>query len=342
MPTPQLLTQGPGVFTLQALQAVNALISSQGILTPGNVWWVKPISGSDLNDGLSPATALRTLTQAQTNAVANQNDVVLLCAEGNTAASTTSYQSGTLNWAKSLVHLIGINAGPLFSQRSRIAFQAAYATASNLFTLSGNGCLIAGIEMFMGVASVLPTGCMSISGQRNVIRKCHIAGMGAATNDISGAYSLQLNDAEENLFEDGTNGQDTVQLGAGTSNSVLLFSNNGGTGCTRNVFRGCRFMLDTSSATACLFLRSGATAMDRENIMEDCLFLNAINSGSTTLTHAMAVVAGTSPAGVLILTGSKTGLFGASGWNATSAIVYATGGVQPTNTTWGLATALTS
>ena len=113
-------------------------------------------------------------------------------------------------------------------------------------------------------------------------------------------------------------------------------------GCTRNWFRGCRFLLDTSSASACLFLRSGATAMDRENVLEDCLFLNAINSGATPLTHAMAVVAGTSPAGVLIVTGSKTGLFGANGWNATSGVIQATGGIQPTNTTFGLATALTS
>ena len=192
------------------------------------------------------------------------------------------------------------------------------------------------------MVSTLPTGCMTVTGQRNHFIRCHISGMGDTHNDISGAYSLQLSGAEENLFEDCTIGVDTTQLGAGTSNSQILFANRAGTGCTRNYFRSCRFMLNTSSATACLFLRSGATAMDRENVMEDCLSLNAINSGSTTLTHAMAVVAGTSPAGVLILTGQKTGLFGASGWNATASIVYATGGAQPSASTYGLATAQTS
>lgn len=342
MPSPALLTQSPGVFTQQARDAVNALISSQGILSQGNIFWVRPVNGSDVNDGLSPATAFQTLTKALAACVANQNDTVLLCAENNSASGTTQYQSTTLNWNKNLTHLIGVNAGPLFSPRSRIAFQAAYATASNLFTLSGNGCLIQGIEMYAGVVSTLPTGCMSVSGARNVIRRCHIAGMGDAHMDISGAYSLQLNGAEENLFEDCTIGQDTVQLGAGTSNSVMLFSNNAGVGCTRNYWRYCRFMLNTSSATACLFLRAGATTMDRENVMEDCLFLNAINSGSTALTHAMAVVAGTSPAGVLILTGAKTGLFGASGWNATSGIIFATGGPVPAASTYGTGLVLTS
>lgn len=339
---PALQTQpGAGAMSASSLASLN-LLTNLVFPTQGNVFWVKPFSGNDQSNGRSPQTAFQTLAAALNAATANQNDMVFLCAEGNSAGSTTSYQNGTLVWNKDLVHLIGVNSGSLFSQRSRIAFQPAFATAVELFTLSANGCVISGIEFFMGVASALPTGCMTISGQRNHLFRCHIAGMGNAANDISGAYSLRLNGAQENLIEDCTIGQDTIQLGAGTSNSVLLFSNNAGTGCTRNYFRLCRFMLDTSSATACLFLRSGATSMDRENIMEDCLFLNAINSGSTALTHAMAVIAGTSPAGVLIVTGAKTGMFGASGWNATSGIVFATGGAQPAASTFGLATALTS
>jgi len=338
VPYPNLLTSA-GVFTYQARDAINALISAQGLLTQGNVWWVRPISGNDNNDGKSPATAFKTCGAALNAAVGGQNDIVLLCAEGNSAASTTDYQTALLNWNKDLVHLIGINAGPLYSQRSRIAFSSGYTGATDLFKLSANGCLIQGIEFFMGVASVNPTGCMTVTGQRNHLIRCHIAGMGNAANDISGAYSLNLQGAEECLFEDCTIGQDTVQLGAGTSNSVLLFTSNSPAN-TRNWFRGCRFMLDTSSATVCLFARGGGVGnLDRETVFEDCLFLNAIASASTTLTHAMAIATG---GGVVILTGSKTGLFGASGWNSNSGVVYATGGVQPTNTSWGLATAITS
>lgn len=338
MPSPALLTQA-GAFTNTARDAINALISSQGILTQGNVWWVRPITGSDNNNGASPASAFQTLQAALAAAVPNQNDTVLLCAEGNSASGTTAYQNGLLNWNKDLVHLIGLNAGPLFSQRSRIAFVSTYAAATDLFQLSANGCLIQGIEFFMGVASALPTGCMTVSGLRNHFVRCQITGMGNTANDISGAYSLNLKGAEENLFEDCTIGQDTVQLGAGTSNSVLLFTS-ASPANTRNWFRNCRFMLDTSSATACLFARGGGAGnLDRETVFEDCLFLNGIGSASTALTHAMAIVTG---GGTILLTGSKTGLFGASGWNATSGILYATGGPIPVAGTYGTAVAITS
>ena len=193
----------------------------------------------------------------------------------------------------------------------------------------------------MGVASVLPTGCMTVTGQRNHFSKCQIAGMGNAANDIAGAYSLQLSAAQENLFEDCVIGQDTIALGAAT-NSVVLFTNVAGAGVTRNTFRGCTFMLDTTSATACLFLRSGATAMDRVQSFRDCLFINATSSGSTALTHAMAVATGSSPAGMIVLSGN-TGLIGASGWNTTaSGNVFAVGGIQPTAASWGLDVAVTS
>ena len=300
---------------------------------------MRPINGSDTNAGNSPAAAFQTLGAALAAATANQNDVVFLCAENN-GTTTTARLNAMLDWNKDGVHLIGVNAGPLFSQRSRIAFSAGFAGATEMFRLSANGCLIQGIEFFMGVASVLPLGCVNITGIRNVIRKCHIAGMGNAANDISGAYSLQLKGAEECLFEDCTIGQDTVQLGAGTSNQVINFASGGAQANTRNWFRNCRIMLDTSSATVCLFVRGGGAGnLDRETIFEDCLFLNCIGSASTALTHAMAIATG---GGTVVLTGSKTGLFGASGWNTNSAVVYATGGPVPVNTTYGTAVAITS
>lgn len=321
-----------GVTNLDVVQA-NAFIGSQ-FLTQGKTYFVKPRTGLDGRDGRSPATALKTLARALALAKANQNDVVYLMAEGNTASNTTDYQNALLDWNKDGVHLIGVNAGPLYSQRSRVAFLSTYNAATDLFKVSANGCLIQGIEFFAGVAGTNPTGCMTVTGMRNVFRRCHIAGMGNAANDISGAYSLNLKGAEECLFEDCTIGQDTVALGAGTSNSVLLFTS-ASPANTRNYFRGCRFMLDTTSATVALFARGGGVGnLDRETVFDDCLFMNF----GTALTHAMAIVTG---GGTVILTG-KTGVWGASGWNSSSAVVQATGGIQPTNSTWGLATAITS
>ena len=306
-----------------AQQVLNAF-GGQFPATQGRIIFCRPGTGGDGRDGSTPQKAVKTLTQALALATANQNDIVVLMAESNTASATTDYQLDNLNWNKDGVHLIGINAGARHSPRSRVAMISSWTAAHELFTLSANGCLIQGIEFFAGVASVNPLGCMSVTGDRNVIRRCHIAGMGNSANDIAGAYSLNLSAAEENLFDDCVIGQDTVQLGA-NSNSVLLFSNSAPAN-TRNHFRKCIFELFTSHASNCLFARGGGVGnLDREQIFEDCLFLNAIDSSSTNLTHAMAIVTG---GGLILLTGN-TGVVGATGWNATNSILRAAGGALP-------------
>lgn len=326
-----------GQTRFNAAQQVLNAFGGQFPSTQGRIIFCRPGTGSDGRDGSTPQKAVKTLTQALALATANQNDIVALMAESNTAANTTDYQLDNLNWNKDGVHLIGINAGPRHSPRSRVAMISTWTAAHELFTLSANGCLIQGIEFFAGVASVNPLGCMSITGDRNVIRRCHIAGQGNAANDIAGAYSLNLQGAIENLIDDCIIGQDTVQLGA-AANSVLLFTN-GAPASTRNHFRKCIFELFTNHASNCLFARGGGVGnLDREQIFEDCLFLNCIDSSSTNLTHAMAIATG---GGLVLLTGN-CGMVGASGWNANSGVVKATGGAQPSATTYGLALAQTS
>lgn len=302
---------------------------------PGNIWHVRPRTGSDVNsNGRRPDSAFKTLRQALSAAVANQNDVVLLYAEGNTASATTDYQNALLDWNKDGVHLIGVNAGPSLSQRSRVAFQAAYAAATDLFKLSANGCLIANIEFFMGVASALPTGCMTVSGDRNHVKNCHIAGFGNSANDISGAYSLQLGPgAAENLFEDCTIGVQTIKLGSGTSNSQILIND---ANSFRNIFKGGRCLLYTSSATVAVFLR--APALNGFTEFKDFAFINEqYLSGGTQLTNGFVMPAGGS---AIILSGQSC-VYGAAGViAAASGIVLACGqSVTGTSNALGVAVA---
>jgi hypothetical protein len=315
-----------GLTNFDAVQA--AVFIGPPFPSQGKTWFVRPGTGRDDAAGTSPRTAFRTLTRALAKATANQNDTVYLMAESNTAANTTDYQPATLNWNKDGVHLIGCNAGPLWSQRSRVAFVSTYVTAAPLFILSANGCLIQGIDFWAGVASANPTGCLSVTGQRNVIRRCQIAGMGASQMDIAGAYSLQISGGQENLFEDCTIGQDTVTLGAAV-NAVIYFA----AGAARNYFRNCRALLYTNHATNCQFLRAPAGSLDRYQWFEDCQFVNAIDSGSTNLTEAMTVAPG---GGGILLLGGKTGIQGATDWNsADTGNVTAIGGTVA-SATYGL------
>lgn len=249
--------------------------------TQGKYLFVKPYSGSDGADGLSPQYALKTLTQAQLMATANQNDVVVLFAESNTGASTTDYQTAVLPWAKDGVHLIGVNAGPFIGQRSRVAWKstASTALATPLFTLSANNCLIAGVEFFQGLASATSQlGCMNVTGMRNKVFNCQISGMGHADNVIAGAYSLHLNAAEENTFEKCYIGLDTIARATDTTSEIRLSS-----AATRNYFLKCTVASQIGHATFSPFVYfNGATAIDRWLKFEDCDFINfAVNYGFT-------------------------------------------------------------
>lgn len=310
MSVTQITKQGSvdGAFLAQ----LNANFAMLGLITQGKVYWVKPISGDDSRDGLSADTAFKTLTRAHFAAVAGNNDIVLLCAESKTASLTTDYQTSTLIWSKDLTHLIGINDGGMIGQRSRIAFDASYATASNLFTLSAHGCLIANIEAFAGVASVLPTGCLQLTGQRNHFVNCQISGMGNAANDIAGAFSLYLNGAAENTFEGCYIGLDTVTLGAAANSQIKCAAQ-----ATRNIFKRCIIATYTNHATNNNFLRAPTGSLDRWLIFENCYFLNPIDAASTNLTQAMIVAS--DAGGSVLLVGPRTGFVGATDWNSTDA-----------------------
>jgi hypothetical protein len=205
--------------------------------TQGNVWHVKPYSGSDSNYGDHPDSAFKTLTQAQSAATANQNDIVLMYYESNTAASTTDYQSTNLAWAKDNVHLVGVGDGSFLGQRSRIAQLSTALTISDLFTVSANNCIIAGLEIYQGIASAAPTTsntcrAMVVSGMRNKVINCQISGIGDLSMDLSSSCSLAVTGAENQFIGDYI-GLDTVLRT--TSVSEINISTN----ATRTLFDDC-------------------------------------------------------------------------------------------------------
>lgn len=265
----QTITQ-TGAFMAETRDIINRNFAEAGIITQGNVFWVKPGTGYDGNDGLSPTTAFKTLQAALGRAKANQNDVVLLCGQSNTSADTTDYQTVTLDWNKDLVHLIGINSGPLLSQRSRVALVSTYDTASNLFTVSADGCLIANIQFFEGVAGTAPTGCVKVTGSRNVFNNVHFAGIGNDANDIAGAYSLFLDGASECVFNDCAIGLDTIARGTAANSEILIDG-----GASRNSFNRCLIFAMLEHATNHPLVKlADATAIDRFLRFTNCEFIN--------------------------------------------------------------------
>lgn len=247
--------------------------------TQGKIIHVKPASGSDSNDGTHPDKPVKTLARALVLATANQNDVVLFYAEGNTSSATTDYQSVALDWNKDGVHLIGVDAGPFLGQRARIAQTSTVLTIEDLFTVSANNCLIKNISVFQGVASstaTSPRACV-VSGQRNRIENCQLSGMGDTSMDTAGARSLTVS-GSENYFKDCYIGLDTVIRA--TNVTEVGVTGTAAALATRNVFENCVINTYTSGTTAKLL---AASYVDRFLILKNCMLCSVQNVTSAAI-----------------------------------------------------------
>ena len=264
MPSYPLQTGG-GTLSPVTLQSLTAMVNAV-FGTPGNVWWVDPQFGNDNNPGNTPAAAFQSLSQAHSAASDANNDVVYLIAKSNSATLTTSYQSAGLTWSKSLLHLIGINGAPFLGQRSRIGALSTAATFPNLFTLSGNGCLVQNIEFFQGQTATNPTAastCVTVSGQRNHFLNCQISGIGHSDLDDAGSNSLTIT-GSENYFQRCYIGLDTVIRATSVTEVVIS-----GTPA-RTLFEDCFFDTYTSGSTFKMI--SIATGVDRWVKFKNCEF----------------------------------------------------------------------
>lgn len=270
------------------------LPAALGVPTQGNHWFVKPSTGNNSNTGKSPSQAFKTLAQALSAATANQNDIVFLMAESNTAASTTDYQSTALDWNKDAVHLIGVGANPFIGHRARIAQTSTVKTIEDLVTVSANNCLISGIEIFHGVASGTQTAgrALVVSGQRNRIVNCQISGIGDSSFDDSGARSLAVTGAE-NTFQHCYIGLDTVIRG--TAAAEVTIGN-----VARTIFEDCFFNTYTSLST---FKMVTYTAPDRFVLFKNCVF-NAVQNITSAVAPTGALAAATSVNGQIMLVNS--------------------------------------
>jgi len=247
----------------------------------GKSFFVRPSTGSDSNKGSTPSQAFKTLSRALEACVSGRGDTVYLIAQGNSSASTTDYQSETLDWSKDLTHLIGVSDSPFIGSRARIGQLSSVLTIDTLFKVSGSGCLIDGISIFQGVAGSTATApiALEITGERNKISNCQISGIGHADMDVAGGRSLKITAGSENTIVGCFIGLDTIIRATSTTECELSGA------ATRNIFRDCMFEMYTSSSARLMF--SIAAAMDRFTLFDSCIFNNVQNISSATAATAV-------------------------------------------------------
>ena len=147
----------------------------------GTFFYVNPATGADGNDGLTPATAVQSITTAFNKCTSGNNDVVYLIGDGTTAG--TARISSTLTWNKNATHLIGVCSPVAISQRARISHAASAPTTAftPMVRVTGNGCLFSNIQIFEGFAADTAVVTWEDQGNRNYYSNVQFAGMGNAT-----------------------------------------------------------------------------------------------------------------------------------------------------------------
>lgn len=306
---------------------------ANGLPFTGNYWFVKPSSGLDGNSGNSPQQALKTIARALELATANNNDVIFLISESNTASATTDYQSATLTWNKDLTHLIGVCAPSQFSQRARIAQLSTATGVSPLVNITASGCYFANFSVFQGVADATSLVAVQVTGSRNVFNNVTFAGIGNATQVAAGAASLKLAAAQECLFQNCTIGQDTISV---DQNCTALSCT---TAATRNTFVNCTFDAYLSNAGFAT-VTIGTNGIDRTMNFNGCQFWAKSSNKSITQTSVFSIPAISQGAIVLFNSsfftdGGTSGVWDSNSrgiiWNNTPAAAASGAGGEMTN-----------
>lgn len=321
----QIIKQG--AFDADVANAINLNFQQLGMVA-GNIIYLDPFAGYNGNSGQYPSQAVATLQAAYNGLREGKNDVAVLLSNGLTTSSARLASGFT--WSKNEAHLMGYSSGVNISNRSRIAPTAATTAFANFFTVSGSGCLIQNVQFFQGFDTGTTAAiAMTVSGGRNMFNNCHIAGMAdTASAQSSTSRNLLVTGTGENEFVNCTIGIDTVT--SNTTNASLEFA----AATPRNQFRGCIFPRMTSSAGT-LFITVATGGMDRFQYFDRCVFINAVNSASTTMTAACTLAA--SAGGMLFWKDctvvGATDLFS----DATTAAQMWMDGAAPTTTTSSLA-----
>ena len=250
----------------------------------GNIFWVNESSGSDGNTG-GPQDPLLTLSQAHSLCTAENNDVVFF--------TGTIHTAKTVTWSKNKTHLFGLGA-PSQNNRARIS-QTGSTVFTPLVNVTGQGCIFSDFATFHGFANASTQICWTEAGGRNGYKNVQFYGGGDATAAAqAGMRSLLVSGSTgENLFDGCTIGLDTV-VRATNGNASLEF-----TGASpRNKFRNCIFQANISTAGD-VHVTVGSGGIDRWVLFENCTFINAVESGSTTM--SAAITANASSGGAVLL-----------------------------------------
>ena len=236
--------------------------------------------GTNASDGTTP------LEQAYAAAQSNNNDVILL--DGHSAHLLTTGLAVT----KSRVHFIGMDGGDRLVQQGAKVQNPATDTAAYVIKVTGVRCSFRNIKFIQSSTNAAALTVAQLGGEGNLYKSVSFT-FGVADNlDQATAFEV-VNGEDSSTFIDCQFGQDTLLTSA--ARAVMSVDQvTSGQEFKSNRFRGCTFMISSSSGTAAFIRLSAVGDILFSNTFDDCNFVASVDSaGGAALAEAVQTGTGT-------------------------------------------------
>lgn len=237
----------------------------------GEKWYLDGTNGSNGNSGKTAGTALKTLAAAESACVASQNDCVL-------AMPAAYLETAELAWDKANTHLFGIsgpNSGGDWSEPNVVFYTTGTAVAS-VITVTGANCRFENFTVSNYGDNAACLTAFTLNKYGCYFKNVAFQGvMTAGTDDVVAAASLYIDgDGMYPEFHDCIIGQNVWDTREGALSGMLRFTNTSGSGPQNGLFRGCRFLSGSETATVAMVAIPVNYAIGRNWQFDDCHFDN--------------------------------------------------------------------
>lgn len=255
------------------------------LLTGGEIFLTLEDSDTDfskISQRFSNAgiTVLSTLEEAYAAVTTNRNDIILMSAVNSHALAAG------IAWTKNRVHVIGMDGGDRLVQQGTKVQSSATDNTGYVLKVTGVRNSFVNLKFIQNSADAAALSVVQMGGEGNLYKNCSFT-FGVVDNlNQTNAFEVICGE-DSGTFIDCQFGSDTLL----TSAARAVFSIDIVTTSQEfksNRFRGCTFLISSSSATATFIRLSAVGDILFANIFDDCNFVASVDSaGGIALSEAV-------------------------------------------------------
>lgn len=239
-----------------------------------------------------------SLSDAYDACTSNNNDVILLDAD-----STHTLSAG-IAWSKNRIHVIGMDGGDRLVQQGAKVQLATAATTAYVIKVTGVRNSFRNVKFIQAATAGTALTVAQLGGEGNLYKNCSFV-FGVVDNlDQTDAFEVVCGE-DSGTFIDCTFGCDTLLTSAARAvMSVDMVTAN--QEFKSNIFRGCTWIISSSSSTATHIRLSAVTDILFTNLFDRCNFIASVDSaGGAAIAESVQTGTGTNK-GVLVFSHPAT------------------------------------